>query len=117
MLKIKEIREEKGFTQGQLAEKLGVVGHNVGDWERGKCEPSINMLIKIANALEISVDYLIGNADDFGNVNIITNGAALSKDEKTLLECFEKLNIFERESILIQVRALASNSKSETIKK
>ena len=115
MLKIREIREEKNLTQGQLAEKLGVVAHNVGDLERGKCEPSINMLIKIARALEISVDYLIGNADDFGNVNVITNGAELSEYEKTLLECFDKLNLFERESIIVQVKALAKRYDSETI--
>lgn len=117
MLKIREIREEKNLTQGQLAEKLGVVGHNVGDWERGKCEPSINMLIKIANVLEISVDYLIGNADDFGNVNVVTNGAELTKDEKTLLDCFNKLGVFERDAILIQIKALARKNESETIKK
>lgn len=118
MLKIREIREEKNLTQGQLAEKLGVVAHNVGDWERGKCEPSINMLIKIAKAFEVSVDFLIGNADDFGNVNVITNGTELSKDEKTLLDCFDKLGPFEREAILIQVKALAKKwEEKEVIKK
>lgn len=117
MLKIRELREEKNLTQGQLAEKLGVVAHNVGDWERGKCEPSINMLIKIARALEISVDYLVGNADDFGNVNVISDGAELSAPEKTLLECFDKLGPFEREAIMIQIKALARKSEAETIKK
>ena len=117
MLKIRELREEKGLTQKDLAEKIGVIGHNVGDWERCKCEPSTDMLIKIARALEVSVDYLIGNSDDFGNVNVSLqpNGAELTKDEKTLLESFALLGPFERESILIQVQALAK--KHETIKR
>ena len=41
----------------------------------------------------------------------------LNDDEKTLLECFDKLNLFERESIIVQVKALAKRYDSETIKK
>ena len=104
MLKIRELREEKGLTQKGLAEKIGVIGHNVGDWERNKCEPSTDMLIKIARVLEVSVDYLIGNSDDFGNVNVASNAnnlITLSKDEHTLLEYFSQLGPFERDAILI----------------
>ncbi len=115
MHKIRAIREEKNLTQNQLAEKIGVVGHNVGDWERGKCEPSISMLIKIANALEVSIDYLVGREDDFGNVTVNANGAELTQDEQTVLRCFNKLGPFERETILIQIKALAG--EMETIKK
>ena len=69
------------------------------------------MLIRIARALEVSVDYLIGNSDDFGNINVV-GSAELSSDEKTLLRCFDKLSPFEREAILIQVKALAGSKES-----
>ena len=113
MHRIREIREDKNLTQKELAEKIGVVGHNVGDWERGKCEPSLNMLVKIASALEVSIDYLLGLEDDFGNVNVVSAGETveLSEDERTLLSCFEVLGPFEREAILIQIKALAGNIK------
>ena len=117
MFRIKELRLEKGLSQKELGTILGCNQTAVGKYERGYLEPNITILNLLADFFEVSVDYLIGRADDFGNVNVITNGAELSAPEKTLLECFDKLNIFERESILIQVKALAKKNESETIKK
>lgn len=113
MLKIREIREEKGLTQKQLAEMIGVDGHNVGDWERSKCEPSASMLIKLSTALEVSVDYLVGNSDDFGNIIVSSQSTDqnLSLNEKEMLESFKHLSLFEQDSILVQVKALAEKYK------
>lgn len=108
MLKIRELRENLSLTQKELGSKLGIDGHNIGDWEREKCEPSSEMLIKLADIFECTVDYLIGREDDFGNViSSAGNGAELSRDEKELLRLFDKLNLFEREAMMIQMRALA----------
>ncbi len=87
MIKIRELREENGLKQKDLAEKIGVVAHNVGDWERGKCEPSIEILVKLANFFGVSVDYIIGNSDDFGVINTQNN---LTKGEQRLLNAFSK---------------------------
>ena len=107
-MKIKELRESFGLTQKALGEKLGIDGHNVGDWERSKCEPSTDMLIKLADLFNCSIDYLVGREDDFGNVNIGGENVKLTKDEQTLLDCFNKMGPFERESILIQIKALSN---------
>ncbi|HBF86055.1 MAG TPA: transcriptional regulator [Clostridiales bacterium] len=72
MLRLKDLRKEEGLTQKALAEKIGYAAHNVGDWERGKAEPSISDLIKLADVFGCSVDYLIGRTDDFGNINGFT---------------------------------------------
>ncbi len=117
MVRIKELRLEKGLSQKELANILGCNQTAVGKYERGYLEPNITILNLLADFFEVSVDYLIGRSDDFGNVNVITNGAELSKDEKTLLDCFDKLGPFEREAIMIQIKALARKSESETIKK
>lgn len=122
MLRLREIREEKGLTQKELAKKLNLDGHNIGDWERGKCEPSISMIIKLSNVLDVSISYLLGIEDDFGNVGDVSGNNLkyadneLTKDEETLLRCFQKCGPFEREAILIQIRALAGEKK-EVIKK
>ena len=109
MLKIREIRESFSLTQKQLGEKIGIDGHNIGDWERGKCEPSSDMLIKLADFFGCSIDYLVGREDDFGNVSVSSSPSDLTKDEKLLLERFRKLGPFERESILVQIDALSSD--------
>ena len=117
MNRLRELRKLKGLTQKEVALAINVSAQSYGYYENWINKPDPETLIKLADFFEVSVDYLIGRADDFGNVNVITNGAELSAPEKTLLECFDKLNIFERESILIQVKALAKKNESETIKK
>ena len=116
-MRIKELRLEKQLSQKELASIIGCNQTAVGKYERGFLEPNITTLTLLANFFNVSVDYLIGRADDFGNVNVVTNGAELTKDEKTLLDCFNKLGVFERDAILIQIKALARKSESETIKK
>lgn len=108
-MKIREIREEKGISQKELALILGVSPTNIYNYETGRTEPPIDMLKKIASTLEVSIDYLVGNSDDFGNINVVAgnDGINLTKEEKALLNCFNKLSIFERDAIMIQVKALA----------
>ncbi len=57
---IKEIRKEKGLTQEQLAEQLGVSQKSVSRWETGKTMPDYSLLPYICEALEINVAELLG---------------------------------------------------------
>lgn len=102
MLKLKEIRLEKQMSQRELAERLGLTAHNIGDWERGKCEPSIFFLDKIANQFGCTVDYLIGREDDFGNVE--TN-ADLSEEEKEILATYRALPAQRRKTFMYFVQS------------
>jgi DNA-binding XRE family transcriptional regulator len=56
---IAKIREQRGLTQVQLAELVGVNKFHISNIERGKATPSVKLLIKIANILNVSVDDLI----------------------------------------------------------
>ncbi len=47
-LKIKELREEYGLTQKELAQKLSNVQRNVSNWENGASEPDCETILKIA---------------------------------------------------------------------
>ena len=42
---LKDLRKEKGITQEQLAEKLGVSGRTISRWETGKNMPDISLLV------------------------------------------------------------------------
>ena len=57
--KIKELRKEKGWTQQQLADRLEVKRSTVAGYETGR-QPDYNMLVKIANIFDTTVDYLVG---------------------------------------------------------
>jgi len=56
--RLSEARKEKGFTQSELARRLGVTAQAVSKWERGNAYPDIELLDGIFRVLECSPDYL-----------------------------------------------------------
>lgn len=62
MKTIEEARKAKGLTQEQLAKLLGITQGAVAQWENGMTHPSFQMLPKVASALDVTVDELIGKA-------------------------------------------------------
>ncbi|MBR4726847.1 MAG: helix-turn-helix transcriptional regulator, partial [Clostridia bacterium] len=57
---LKRLRAEKGYTQETLAAKLHVVRQTVSKWEKGLSVPDAEMLVCIADTLEVSVNELLG---------------------------------------------------------
>jgi len=58
--RIKELRIERGLKQKEVAEKLEVTHAAIGNYESGKREPNIDLLIRLADCFDVSVDYLVG---------------------------------------------------------
>jgi transcriptional regulator with XRE-family HTH domain len=59
-LRLTELREAAGLTQIQLAERIGVHPSNIGFWELSGTPPRGEVLPKMAHALGVSVDALLG---------------------------------------------------------
>ena len=57
---IKNLRLAQNMSQVTLARRLGVSKQSVSNWENDNIQPSIEMLIKIAETLNTSTDYLLG---------------------------------------------------------
>ena len=70
--KIRLIRETKGLTQEQVAEKLGVSATAYGDFERGDNDPRLSKLKKLAEIFEMPLSDLI-DLSDKGTLNINFN--------------------------------------------
>ena len=65
MKKLKTLRRRKKLTQKQLAEKAGLSQSYINELERGKKKnPSVVVLDKLANVLEVSVMELLKNEED-----------------------------------------------------
>lgn len=62
--RIAKIRKEKGFTQLELAEKIGITRSHVSKYEIGWIRLYDEMLIRFAIALDVSLDYLVGLTDN-----------------------------------------------------
>jgi transcriptional regulator with XRE-family HTH domain len=60
--KVKELREVKGWNRSVFAEKIGVSHVMVGRYERDETAPSIDVAKKMADILDTSVDYLVGES-------------------------------------------------------
>lgn len=57
---IKRLRKNKGLKQREIAELLGVKRNTYSDWENAKTEPSFENLVKLADLLDVSLDWLFG---------------------------------------------------------
>lgn len=58
--RIYELRMSFGWTQVQLAQKIGVTKQTVSNWENDNIQPSIDMLVKLSNIFNVSTDYMLG---------------------------------------------------------
>lgn len=58
-LRVKELREEKGMSQTDLAYKIGKDQPSINRLEKGKVNPSIIYLLQISEGLEISIEKLV----------------------------------------------------------
>lgn len=57
------LRSERALSQLEIANILGSKPTTVASWEQGRSRPEIDMLVKIANYFNVSVDYLLGLTD------------------------------------------------------
>lgn len=62
---LKELRIEKNFTQKELATYLNMSKNVVCEWEKGRSEPSIDNLKKLSAIFECSIDFLLGESDEY----------------------------------------------------
>lgn len=78
--KIKEARNSKDLTQEQLAEKVGISTVYMGEIERDIKQPSLSVLLDIAEALDVSVDYLL--RDTVSSAKVYVNNELTQKLDK-----------------------------------
>ncbi len=65
--RIARIRKARGFTQKELADRVGIIQVLVSDYERDKLRLSAEMAVRFAGALEVTADELLGIAELKGN--------------------------------------------------
>ena len=73
------IRKKKKLSQASLGKMIGTSGDVVGRYERDEIKPPIEMATRIADALEISLDYLAGKSDLYLDNNMIKQIQLVSK--------------------------------------
>ena len=90
--RLKDLRKQAGLTQVDVAERLGISQPAYASWERGVKKPTQENLVKIAQTLNVSVDYLVGNSeektDELDNIELLfrMNSKGLTKEEKAVFK-------------------------------
>ena len=88
MDRLRTCREEKGFSQKQVALEIGVRPPTVSQWESGIKSPSRENIAKLAGLYGVTVDYLMGRTNE---CSVVTS-SDLSVDELKLIQDYRKLN-------------------------
>ena len=99
--KIIQLRKNLKWSQEELAKKIGTSAPIVGRYERNEIKPSIEVAVKIANALDVTLDYLVGE------------GSLKALNKKTLqrLEDIEKLPEDDKQHIFYTLDNLIKAAK------
>ncbi len=61
--KLKDLREEAGLMQKEVAQFLGITRGAYTNYELGTREPSLDMIVKLCDFYKVSADYLLGRED------------------------------------------------------
>lgn len=59
-IRINELRKGRGWSQVELANRLGISKQTVSNWENDNIQPSIEMLVRLAKLFDVTTDYLLG---------------------------------------------------------
>lgn len=95
---LKLLRKEKGISQQQLADIIGVTQQSINKYENHKIEPDIDTLIKLAVFFDTSVDYLVGHSS-IRHVIEDVRRYDLNSDEIRLVEGYRLLSKTQKETL------------------
>lgn len=100
--RIAYLRKLKNFSQTELAHKADASREAIGKYERNESSPSVETAKKIADVLEVTLDYLIDES------------ASISFDRKTVkrLEDIENLNDNDKNHLFAMMDAFLRDAKA-----
>ncbi len=104
---LKDLRKEKGITQEQLAEELGVSGRTISRWETGKNMPDISLLVEIAEFFDVSIPEVIKGERKSENMKeetkeVVETMSDYAKAEKEqLIKSFRNMSIIGLIALLV----------------
>jgi transcriptional regulator with XRE-family HTH domain len=103
---LKEARTKKGISQSQLAELMGIHPAHISRYERNQTLPSIDVVKKFADLLEVTTDMLVYGGEDEKAKDRITDNElltmfskaqALNEDDRKCVKSFLKAFLFQKE--------------------
>lgn len=94
--RIKELRLEKGLRQKDVADLLGISPQSFCNYENWINKPEPEMLIRLADLFEVSIDYLLCREDEYGIIAPLS-AEQYSDDEQRLIEDYRSFSASVKE--------------------
>ena len=112
MNNIKKLRIKRNITQVDLANKINVKQETISAYESGKALPSADALIKIANYLNTSCDYLLGRIEDVSPLSGL-NIKEMNPKTYKMLNNFIMLKDKEKDDVLWYSEAIRKKDNTQ----
>lgn len=106
-LRIRDVRRERGWTQDQLANSVGVSRSAVAQWETGRAGQVTTNLTRIAEVLDVGVEFLM-----YGDEKR-TPAEARQGDELALLRLYRECAAEDRQLLLRTARRFAAANRAK----
>lgn len=103
-LRVRDLRRERGMTQSDLADAIGVSRSAVAQWESGRAGQATPHLRRVADVLGVSVDHLLGP-------DAASTAATMTADERALLALYRTASVADRQLLLLVARRLAGRDR------
>ena len=87
--KLRTLRKDRGWSQGQLAQKIGADLQRISKYERGVIWPTMELMVKIAKVFDVSVDFLI--RDDCRIAHYLGLKSTLFSELNIVFKLFEQI--------------------------
>lgn len=101
--RLKLARELRELNQGALADKAGIPASSISHFEADSRKPSFDTLRRLASALEVSTDYLLGRVEEV---------SASSSDGDQAFRDYKNLSSSDREAIKMMMDSLARRGEA-----
>ncbi len=100
--RLKALRKEKGMSQNDVANILGITRTAYTGYESGRSMP-VRKLNELSNLFGVSTDYIMGNDVEKKEKTTSDNMYLLSKDEKIIIDFYRKLDMRGKKCVLRNV--------------
>ena len=107
--RIFQVMEEKHISQTALSERTGISQRTISDWKRKKTNPTLEKVIPLCRALEISPTYLLTGEEDPADYVIRRTNEhdGLREDEQLVVEYYNGLSEVKKQRLIAYMKGLS----------
>ncbi len=95
MLRLRELRRERGLKQDELAKEFGIAQQTISNYEKRIREPDITTLKKMADFFDVSLDFLLGITDIRTPIETLALSRSDGYENDLPEEAIKEINLFK----------------------